>query len=87
MEVLSSDADPRVRAKVAEQLARRRRLRRVDGAGDCHGDTDPSVRCAAWHSLEMNCDESMLPSMQPRCANEPDPKVRECCTGTLEMCE
>ena len=87
MEVLSGDADPRVRAKVAEQLADADGCVASMGLVTATADADPTVRCAAWHSLEMSCDESMLPSMQPRCANEPDAKVRECCTGTLEMCQ
>jgi HEAT repeat protein len=87
IDTLSTDADPRVRAKVAEQLADADGCVASMGLVTATGDPDPSVRCAAWHSLEMNCDESMLPNMQPQCAKETDPKVRECCTGTLEMCE
>ena len=87
METLASDADPRVRAKVAEQLADADGCVASMGLVNATGDPDPQVRCKAWQSLEMNCDESMLPSMQPKCANETDAKVRECCTGTLEMCE
>ncbi|HTO07422.1 MAG TPA: HEAT repeat domain-containing protein [Myxococcota bacterium] len=87
MDTLSNDADARVRAKVAEQLADADGCVASMGLVTATGDPDPSVRCAAWHSLEMNCDESMLPTMQPTCARETDPKVRECCTGTLEMCE
>jgi len=87
IDTLSSDADPRVRAKVAEQLADADGCVASMGLVTATADPDPSVRCAAWHSLEMNCDESMLPNMQPQCAKETDPKVRECCTGTLEMCE
>jgi hypothetical protein len=87
MEALATDADPRVRAKVAEQLADADGCVASMGLVTATSDPDPSVRSAAWHALEMNCDESMLPSMQPVCAKEPDPKVRESCTGTLEMCE
>jgi hypothetical protein len=87
IETLSTDSDARVRAKVAEQLADADGCVASMGLVTATGDPDPSVRCAAWHSLEMNCDESMLPTMQPTCAREADPKVRECCTGTLEMCE
>jgi hypothetical protein len=87
MNALAEDADPRVRAKVAEQLADADGCVASMGLVNATADADPSVRCAAWHSLEMNCDESMVPTMQPRCANETDAKVRECCTSTLEMCE
>jgi HEAT repeat protein len=87
MDSLANDSDARVRAKVAEQLADADGCVASMGLVTATGDPDPSVRCAAWHSLEMNCDESMLPQMQPTCAREADPKVRECCTGTLEMCE
>jgi len=87
MDTLANDSDARVRAKVAEQLADADGCVASMGLVTATGDPDPNVRCAAWHSLEMNCDESMLPSMQPTCAREADPKVRECCTGTLEMCE
>jgi hypothetical protein len=87
LQALSTDNDARVRAKVAEQLADADGCVASMGLVAATNDADPSVRCAAWHSLEMNCDESMLPSMQPRCANETDATVRECCTGTLEMCE
>jgi hypothetical protein len=84
---LATDADPRVRAKVAEQLADADGCVASMGLVTATGDPDASVRSAAWHSLEMNCDESMLASMQPACAKETDPKVRESCTSTLEMCE
>ena len=87
IDTLANDADSRVRAKVAEQLADADGCVASMGLVTATADPDPSVRCAAWHSLEMNCDESMLPQMQPTCAREADPKVRECCTGTLEMCE
>ncbi len=87
MESLAKDSDPRVRAKIAEQLADADGCVASMGLVTATGDSDPSVRCAAWKALEMNCDESMLPTMQPACAKEPDPKVRECCTSTLEMCE
>lgn len=87
IDTLANDSDSRVRAKVAEQLADADGCVASMGLVTATGDPDPQVRCAAWHSLEMNCDESMLPQMQPTCARETDPKVRECCTGTLEMCE
>ena len=87
MDALASDADPRVRAKVAEQLADADGCVASMGLVGATSDPDPSVRSAAWHALEMNCDESMLPKMQPVCAKETDPKVRESCTGTLEMCQ
>src|SRR6267142_2416841 len=70
METLASDADPRVRAKVAEQLADADGCVASMGLVAATADPDPQVRCKAWQSLEMNCDESMLPSMQPKCANE-----------------
>jgi hypothetical protein len=88
LDALQNDPDARVRAKIAEQL------------GDADGcipatkllpaaasDPDPTVRCAAYNSLEMNCDDTMLPSLQASCSRETDPKVRECCQSTLEMCE
>jgi len=87
LEALASDADARVRAKVAEQLADADGCVASMGLVNATKDPDASVRTAAWHALEMNCDESMLPSMQPQCAKETDPKVRESCTGTLEMCQ
>jgi len=87
MSSLSSDADPRVRAKIAGQLADADGCVASMGLVGATADPDPGVRCAAWQSLEMNCDESMLPQMQPTCSKESDPKVRECCASTLEMCE
>jgi HEAT repeat protein len=87
MSSLTSDSDPRVRAKIATQLADADGCVASMGLVGATADPDPGVRCAAWQSLEMNCDESMLPSMQPQCAKETDAKVRECCTSTLEMCE
>ena len=87
MSSLSTDQDPRVRAKIATQLADADGCVASMGLVTATGDPDPGVRCAAWESLEMNCDETMLPSMQPQCAKESDAKVRECCTSTLEMCE
>ncbi|MFI5316166.1 MAG: HEAT repeat domain-containing protein [Myxococcota bacterium] len=87
IDALGGDADPRVRAKIAEQLSDADGCVASMGLVKATVDPDPSVRCAAWHSLEMNCDESMLPSMQPQCAKETDAKVRECCNSTLEMCE
>ena len=87
MSSLSTDNDPRVRAKIATQLADADGCVASMGLVNATGDPDPGVRCAAWESLEMNCDESMLPAMQPTCAKESDAKVRECCTSTLEMCQ
>jgi HEAT repeat protein len=87
MSALSTDADPRVRAKIATQLADADGCVASMGLVGATADPDPAVRCAAWESLEMNCDESMLPSMQPQCAKETDAKVRECCNSTLEMCQ
>jgi hypothetical protein len=84
---LATDADPRVRAKIADQLADADGCVASMGLVTATGDPDPDVRCSAWRALEMNCDESMLPTMQPQCAREQDSKVRECCTSTLEMCE
>src|SRR5262249_44185894 len=54
MEALSQDQDPRVRAKVAEQLADADGCVASMGLVTATGDPDANVRCAAWHALEMN---------------------------------
>jgi len=87
LDSLASDADPRVRARVAETLADADGCVASMGLVTATADPDPGVRTAAWRSLEMNCDESMLEGMQPQCARETDGGVRETCTSTLEMCE
>src|SRR5262249_34754018 len=87
LDALANDPDPRVRAKIAEQLGDAEGCTTALALANATTDPDPAVRRTTWAGLEMLCDESMLVSLQAKCAHESDPNVQEACRSTLEICE
>ena len=87
LDALANDPDPRVRAKIAEQLADAEGCTTALALANATGDPDPAVRRNTWTGLEMLCDESMLIQLQAKCSRETDPSVQEVCKSTLEICE
>ena len=87
LDALANDPDPRVRAKIAEQLGDAEGCTTALALANATGDPDPNVRRQTWAGLEMLCDESMLTQLQSKCAHETDPNVQEACRSTLEICE
>ena len=87
LDALANDPDPRVRAKIAEQLADAEGCTTALALANATGDPDPAVRRNTWTGLEMLCDESMLIQLQAKCSREMDPSVQEVCRSTLEICE
>ena len=87
LDALANDPDPRVRAKIAEQLGDAEGCTTALALANATGDPDPNVRKQTWAGLEMLCDESMLTQLQSKCAHETDAGVQEACRSTLEICE
>lgn len=87
LDALQNDPDPRVRAKIAEQLGDAEGCTTALALANATGDPDPNVRRTTWAGLEMLCDESMLTQLQAKCSRETDPNVQEACRSTLEICE
>jgi hypothetical protein len=87
LDALANDPDPRVRAKIAEQLGDAEGCTTALALANATGDPDPNVRRTTWTGLEMLCDESMLTQLQAKCAHETDASVQEACRSTLEICE
>ena len=87
LDALANDPDPRVRAKIAEQLGDAEGCTTALALAKATEDPDANVRRTTWAGLEMLCDESMLTQLQARCAHETDPSVQEACRSTLEICE
>ena len=87
LDALANDPDPRVRAKIAEQLGDAEGCTTALALANATGDPDPNVRRNTWTGLEMLCDESMLVQLQAKCSRESDPRVQEVCRSTLEICE
>src|SRR5262249_32743459 len=87
LDALQNDPDPRVRAKIAEQLGDAEGCTPALALANATGDPDPNVRRTTWAGLEMLCDESMLIQLQAKCSKESDPSVQEVCRSTLEICE
>jgi hypothetical protein len=87
LDALANDPDPRVRAKVAEQLGDAEGCTTALALANATADPDPNVRRTTWAGLEMLCDESMLTQLQAKCAHETDASVLEACHSTLEICE
>ena len=87
LDALANDPDPRVRAKIAEQLGDAEGCTTALALANATGDPDPNVRRTTWAGLEMLCDESMLNQLQAKCAHETDAGVQEACRSTLEICE
>jgi hypothetical protein len=87
LDALANDPDPRVRAKIAEQLGDAEGCTTALALANATSDPDPNVRRNTWTGLEMLCDESMLTQLQAKCAHETDTSVQEACRSTLEICE
>ena len=87
VEVLKTDADPRVRQKAAEQAGEAEGFMACQGLLDALGDREPVVVLQALESLEFTCDATVAPIVEQRCAQASDPVVQQRCAEAIDFLE
>jgi HEAT repeat protein len=85
LDVLKNDADPRVRAKAAEQGGEAEGFMACAGLLDALGDPEPAVVLQALESIEFTCDATVAPLLAQRCAGATDPGVQQRCAEAIEF--
>jgi hypothetical protein len=85
MEVLKADADPRVRAKAAEQGGQAEGFMACAGLLEALGDPEAAVVLQALESIEFTCDSTAAPLVAQRCASATDPVVQGRCAEAVDF--
>jgi HEAT repeat protein len=85
LEVLKTDADPRVRQKAAEHCGEAEGYMVCAGLLDALVDREPAVVLQALESLEFTCDATVVPVVEQRCAQAVDPLVQQRCAEAIEF--
>ncbi len=85
VDVLKTDADPRVRQKAVEQVGEAEGYMACAALLDSLKDREPVVVLQALESLEFTCDSTVLPIVEQRCVEATDPLVQQRCAEAVDF--
>ena len=85
VDVLKTDADPRVRQKAVEQVGEAEGYMACAAQLDSLKDREPVVVLQALESLEFTCDSTVLPIVEQRCVEATDPLVQQRCAAAVDF--
>jgi hypothetical protein len=85
VDVLKTDADPRVRQKAVQQVGEAEGYMACAALLDSLKDREPVVVLQALESLEFTCDSTVLPIVEQRCVEATDPLVQQRCAEAVDF--
>jgi hypothetical protein len=85
VDVLKTDADPRVRQKAVQQVGEAEGYMACAALLDSLKDREPVVVLQALESLEFTCDSTVLPIVEQRCIEATDPLVQQRCAAAVDF--
>jgi hypothetical protein len=85
VDVLKTDADPRVRQRAVQQVGEAEGYMACAALLDALKDPEPVVVLQALESLEFTCDSTVLPIVAQRCVEATDPLVQQRCAEAVEF--
>ena len=85
VDVLKTDADPRVREKAVQQVGEAEGYMACAALLDSLKDREPVVVLQALESLEFTCDSTVLPIVEQRCIEATDPLVQQRCAEAVDF--